>query len=239
MKYLWRSVAVLALAIVVWHGRGTPAVAEGAQSLHYPLTIPGHLSTYQALDVSVTPTVYLDREALQVELQSGVTGGDRNTLVIIPGFEFQNGVIEVDVASALQEGAPALAKGFVGVGFRVQPQGEQFEAFYLRPVNARSQNQLNRNHALQYFSYPGYDFLRLREEAPGVYESYADMAMGEWISLKIVVEGDHARLYVNGAEQPALVVNDLKQGSETQGTIGLWVDVGTRAYFSNLKVTYF
>ena len=63
------------------------------------------------------------------------------------------------------------------------------------------------------------------------------MAMGEWISLKIVVDGAQARLYVNGAEQPALVVNDLKLGSEAQGTIGLWVDVGTRAYFANLKVT--
>lgn len=239
MKHLWRSVAALVLTIVVWHLRIHPAFAEIPRSFNYPLTIPAHLSTYQTLDVSVTPTVYLDRDALQVELQPGVTGGDRNTLLLIPGFEFQNGVIEVDVASTLQEDAPALAKGFVGIGFRVQPQGEQFESFYLRPVNARSQNQLNRNHTLQYFSYPGYDFLRLREEAPGVYESYADMTMGEWISLKIVVEGDHARLYVNGAKQPALVVNDLKLGSEAQGTIGLWVDVGTRAYFSNLKVTPF
>lgn len=239
MKHLWRSVAVLILAIVMGHFRVNPALAEVPTPLNYPLTIPAHLSTYQALDVSVTPTVYLDREALQVELQPGVTGGDRNTLVIIPGFEFQNGVIEVDVASTLQEDAPELAKGFVGIGFRVQPQGEQFESFYLRPVNARSQNQLNRNHTLQYFSYPGYNFARLREEAPGVYESYADMAMGEWISLKIVVAGDQARLYVNGAEQPALLVNDLKLGSEAQGTIGLWVDVGTRAYFANLKVTPF
>ncbi|MGA0198326.1 MAG: hypothetical protein ACO3NK_04230, partial [Prochlorotrichaceae cyanobacterium] len=214
-----------------------PVYADSAPALTYPLTIPEHLSSFETLDVVAQPTSYLDRDALQVELAPGATGGDRNTLVLIPGFEFHDGWIEVDIASTLQAGAPVLAKGFVGVAFRVEPNGDQFEAFYLRPVNARSQNQLNRNHTLQYFSYPDYDFNRLREEAPGAYESYADMTLGDWVSLKILVNGDQAGLYVNGAEQPALLVNDLKLGPTAQGTIALWVDVGTRAYFSNLRVT--
>ncbi|MFZ9736852.1 MAG: hypothetical protein ACO3EZ_02470 [Prochlorotrichaceae cyanobacterium] len=235
MKLLLRSLVVLALAMLLCPS--PPAYADSATPLSYPLTIPEHVSSFETLDVVVQPTSYLERDALQVELAPGATGGDRNTLVLIPGFEFHNGWIEVDIASTLQEDAPALAKGFVGVAFRVEPNGDQFEAFYLRPVNARSQNQLNRNHTLQYFAYPGYDFSRLREEAPGSYESYADMTMGDWVSLKIVVEGDQAGLYVNGAEQPALLVNDLKLGPAAEGTIALWVDVGTRAYFSNLTVT--
>ena len=35
-------------------------------------------------------------------------------------------------------------------------------------------------------------------------------------------------LYVNGASQPTLVVNDMKLG-DTQGGVGLWVGMGTEA----------
>ena len=53
--------------------------------------------------------------------------------------------------------------------------------------------------------------------------------------MKIVVSGAKALLYVNGASQPALVVNDLKLG-DSHGQIGLWAHVTTEAYFSNLTV---
>ena len=48
--------------------------------------------------------------------------------------------------------------------------------------------------------------------------------------------GVRARLYVNGAAQPALIVNDLKRGVTT-GAIGLWIGPGTEAYFRNLRIT--
>jgi hypothetical protein len=53
--------------------------------------------------------------------------------------------------------------------------------------------------------------------------------------MKIVVSGTKARLYVNGADQPCLIVNDLKLG-ERHGQIALWAHVATEAYFSNLTV---
>jgi hypothetical protein len=31
-------------------------------------------------------------------------------------------------------------------------------------------------------------------------------------------------------------VNDLKQGANASGAIGLWVDVGTKGLFSDLKI---
>ena len=55
--------------------------------------------------------------------------------------------------------------------------------------------------------------------------------------MKIEVSGTKARLYVNGAQQPCLIVNDLKLG-QVRGQIGLWAFVATDAYFSNLNVTY-
>jgi len=42
-----------------------------------------------------------------------------------------------------------------------------------------------------------------------------------------------ARLYVNGASQPSLVVTDLKNGVSA-GKIALWARISTEAYFSAL-----
>jgi len=41
---------------------------------------------------------------------------------------------------------------------------------------------------------------------------------------------------VNGAEQPCLIVNDLKLGT-VQGQVGLWIGLGTQAHFSDIQVT--
>jgi hypothetical protein len=56
--------------------------------------------------------------------------------------------------------------------------------------------------------------------------------------MKIEVSQNKARLYVNGAKQPTLVVNDLKAGSDQRGGIGFWIESGTIGYFSHLKITY-
>ena len=50
------------------------------------------------------------------------------------------------------------------------------------------------------------------------------------------MEGRKARLYVHGAEQPCLIVNDLKIDPQAGG-VALWVGPGTEGYFSNLKIT--
>lgn len=41
--------------------------------------------------------------------------------------------------------------------------------------------------------------------------------------MKIEVKGASAKLYVHGNAQPALVVNDLKLGTDAAGSIGLWI----------------
>jgi hypothetical protein len=61
------------------------------------------------------------------------------------------------------------------------------------------------------------------------------MEPGVWIHLKVEVEGIKARLYVNGATQPALIVNDLKLG-DTHGAVALWSHTFTDGYFANLRV---
>ncbi|RYC68880.1 MULTISPECIES: hypothetical protein [Spirosoma] len=179
------------------------------------------------------------KDALRVIKDSTLQQVDEPTFVRLIDVDFTNGTIEVKVLSRLLKNAPETARGFIGVAFRINATSSSFESIYIRPTNGRADDQIRRNHSIQYFSYPDYKFDRLRKEAPERYESYADMALNEWITMRIVVNGQEAKLYLNDAKQPALLVKDLKHGvgAATAGGIGLWVDVGTEGYFADLKVT--
>ena len=54
--------------------------------------------------------------------------------------------------------------------------------------------------------------------------------------MRVKVAGSRAELYVNGAEEPTLIVRDLKHGTLTGG-VALWAHRTTEAYFRNLVVT--
>ncbi len=159
---------------------------------------------------------------------------DDSPLAIVKDTDLKDGTIEVDVAGSPRAGTDPGNRGFIGVAFRVQGHGSKAELFYLRPTNGRADDQLRRNHSVQYESLPDFPWYRLRKETPGVYESYVDLEPGVWTKMKIVVSGTKAQLYINGADQPCLIVNDLKLG-DSQGQIALWAYGGTDAYFSNLQ----
>src|SRR5271168_54623 len=146
---------------------------------------------------------YRGRRAVRM-LQStndAATGDPRKeSMAILAETDFQDGTIEVEIAGGPRAGAPADARGFMGIAFRVQPSGSKFECIYLRATNGRADEQIRRNHSTQYFSYPDFPWYRLRKENPGVYESYVDLEARVWTKMKIVVTGTKARLYVNGAE---------------------------------------
>jgi len=190
----------------------------------------------QPVNVSMSVEQLKGRQVVRVIKDSTVKAADQPTFVRMNGIDFKNGSIEVSVLSRLLPNAPDYARGFIGVAFRINDSNSKFECIYIRPVNGRANNQIQRNHSIQYFSYPGYDFERFRKEAPGQYESYADMGLNEWIKLKISVKDNQAKLFMNDNQQPSLIVNDLKHGTDLSGTIGLWVDVGTEGFFSNVKV---
>jgi hypothetical protein len=183
-------------------------------------------------NVSIAQTDYRGLSAIQVIANRGAANA--TTYALIKDVSFGDGVIEVDLAGRPAAGAFADARGFIGIAFRVKGDG-RYEYIYLRPTNGRADDQVRRNHTTQYSSYPDFDFDRSRREAPEKYESYADLQPGEWTKYKIEVEGRKARLYVNGAEQPCLIVNDLKLDPQAGG-VALSVGPGTEGYFSNLKI---
>jgi hypothetical protein len=190
------------------------------------------LSEVELRHVEAELVTYRGRRAVRLVEQEEPTS-HAHAIAILSGSEFKDGVIEAEIAGAPRKDASQQMRGFVGMAFRVQPHGSRFECFFLRPTNGRADDQLRRNHSTQYISHPDFPWYRLRKETPGVYESYADIVPGAWTPIKIVVSGVKARLHVNGAEQPCLVVNDLKLG-ETEGRIALWIGAGTEAYFSTV-----
>jgi hypothetical protein len=204
-------------------------------------TIPlDALDEMQYRNVKTEWVTYKGRAALRVTDTAPATVPDGERLVILNKTEFQDGVIEIELTGEPGASAGEGARGFVGVAFRVSPEAAKgtlkYECFYIRPTNGRADDQVRRNHSVQYISFPDFPWQRLRKEFPEKYESYVDLVPGEWTKVKIEVRGDKARLYVHGAQQPVLVVNDLKQG-HSRGQIALWVGPGTVAHFADLRVS--
>ena len=208
---------------------------SGSLSAQKKETIPLAGNT-SLVPVNVTMSVenYLGKKSLKV-IDIG-----KNTevkFVKTGNLIFKNGTIEINVAGKPAAGAVKQAMGFVGVAFRIKNDNSGFECICLRPTNGRAEDQVRRNHSVQYVSFPGYPWYKMRKDFREKYESYVDLVPGEWTKIKIVVKGKQARLYVHGNTRPTLIVNDLKMGEDAQGSIGLWIGPGTEAHFSDLDIT--
>lgn len=211
---------------------------------------PGSLDGREGLKVSGDPQVIAAANAKRRELRAEMEArGEQlrgpgafeslrtNHLAIVAGVEFGNGTIELEVAGQPAPGAQGGARGFVGVAWRLQDDKKTYDCFYLRPTNGRSDDQERRNHTVQYISHPEWTWYRFRGETPSRYETYADIVPGKWIPVKIVVDGEKAHLHVNGAEQPTLVINDVKSGADATGKVALWLEGSTVAHYRNLRIT--
>jgi len=177
-----------------------------------------------------------DLKALPFDVKNLEATVDEPTYAKLINLDFENGTIEVKMLSQIQSPSPfESAQGFIGVAFRISKNDSTFESIYLRPKVGRSDNQMFRNHTVQYYAYPKYKFEKLRKEAPGMYETTAPVNINEWITIRIEVSGQKAEMYINDAKYSTMIVDKMK-GSTTNGSIALWVDIGTIGYFKDLKV---
>jgi hypothetical protein len=198
------------------------------------------------VNVSADPVVHEGKKGLRVTVSEEAVRRLKSmppeeqaafqTLAVVEGLEFGNGVIEAEIAGAPAPDAGEGARGFVGIAFRLQSDMKSYDTFYLRPTNGRADDQERRNHAVQYASSPDWPWFRLRKETPSKYEAYVDLVPGAWTRIKIEVRGDRARLYVHGQEQPTLIVNDVKTGAQAKGAVALSPGPGTIAHFRNLTI---
>jgi hypothetical protein len=82
----------------------------------------------QPHDVTVEAATYHGRKAVKVvPAPAPATKTDEGGgIAVLSGPEFHNGTIEVDVAGKPGAGAPAEARGFVGVAFRVAADASKY-----------------------------------------------------------------------------------------------------------------
>lgn len=213
----------------------------GSQSYRESLTQLPVAATLHSVDA--VPTTIAGRAALRVQLTADVVADgipgidfiDAPTFVMLP-VEFSEGVIEFDLLSRLTPDAPDYARAFAGIAYRIVTDVESFECVYVRPMNGRGLNPPPPRdvRAAQYFAFPEWKFDRIREEfAGGTYEAGADIAPDTWMHVRLEVAEHSVRLFVDGVG-----VLDIEHTlvPATPGAIGLWVDIGTEAYFADLVV---
>ena len=206
--------------------------------MHFALdSLPDGASTR---GVTADPGQIDGRPALRIALDDDTRAGtpgvdfvDQPTFLLLP-VTVASGRIAVNIRSGLLPDAPDYARGFAGLAFRV---GEgRFESVYLRPTNglAVAPEGVRRQRSIQYFAYPDWLYERLREERPdGGYEAGADIHPDTWMRLEITFGPAGLRASVDGV--PVLDL-DHTLGDETPGGIGLWVDIGTEAWFADLDI---
>ncbi len=140
---------------------------------------------------------------------------------LLKDVEFEDGVIECDIAMK------AGVRSYPGILFRVQSL-EEYERLYLRPHRSPLYDD-----AVQYLpAFHGVDSWQLYN-GPGI-TTRAVIPTDRWVHLKIEVLGTQARVFLDNAPQPVLVIGDLKRG-KTKGGLGLTTMADGNSFFSNFS----
>jgi len=149
---------------------------------------------------------------------------DRQALMgtaVLKDVAFEDGTIECDIAMK------AGARSYPGILFRFQSEDE-YERVYLRPHRSPLYDD-----AVQYVAaFHGVDSWQLHN-GPGL-SAAAAIPADRWVHVKIEVLGTQARVFLDNAPQPVLVIGDLKHG-RTSGRLGLTTVADGTAFFSNFS----
>lgn len=173
--------------------------------------------TVTAIDKDGKPAVHFDDK-------KGGTGIAR-----VENVTFGDGVIEFDA-----RGRNVVQRSFLGVAFH-GADDTNYDVIYFRPFNFKAADPERRLHAVQYVSHPAYTWQKLRREHPGKYEKPIVPAPDPdgWFHARIVIAWPKVSVFVDGARDPSLVVDQLND--RKRGWVGLWVDVAG-GDFANLKI---
>jgi hypothetical protein len=149
-------------------------------------------------------------------------------LAIPVGVEFTTGAIELDLKGKYQR------PSFLGCAFNITDE-KTFEAIYFRPFNFKADEPFQQR-AVQYIAWPEHTWDELRQQKPGQFENSVHPAPEPdgWFHARIEVTDKRVQVFVNGAKEPSLVVNRLKEGVARR-PVGLLVDVAEGLY-ANLEV---
>lgn len=164
----------------------------------------GH--SWQLLDRGAHLMQYLNRQSLFLD----------NGIATVPGANFADGTIEFDVAIH-------GTAGFAGVVFRGVSPGD-YELIYLRTGRSRQWDALqytpifHEQEAWQLYTGEGFN-------------AAAELPANRWVHVRVDVDGYSARVFLDRAATPALIVSGLRR-NWAPGFVGLWGRFGA-ANFSN------
>jgi len=153
---------------------------------------------------------------------------DDDGLGILEDIEFHKGIIEVEF---LGENNPG--KSFIGIAFNIQ-NDNTYEAIYFRPFNFVAEEQIRKDHMVQYIFHPEFTWRKLRDERTGEFENeIADPPNpDDWFKAIIRINDSKVEVYINEISEPVLSVNRLT--STKSNKIGVWTGFGSSGRFRNL-----
>jgi hypothetical protein len=151
-------------------------------------------------------------------------------LGILQGVAFETGIIEVEL---LGENNPG--KSFIGIAFNIQDK-ETYEVIYFRPFNFVAQEQIRRDHMVQYIFHPEFTWRKLRAERTGEFENEISNPPNpdNWFKATIQVMEKEVKVYVNENSEPVLVVPRLSTPGSNK--LGIWTGYGSSGRFRNLVI---
>lgn len=148
----------------------------------------------------------------------------------LPGIEFANGTIEVDI-----RGRDVQGRSFVGIAFH-GIDGTTYDAIYFRPFNFKTDDQARVLRAVQYISHPAHPWQKLRADHPGQYEKPVKPVPdpNAWFRARVVLASPTVRVFIGDATEPCLTVNQLSD--RKKGLVGIWVGNTSGGDFANFKI---
>jgi hypothetical protein len=148
----------------------------------------------------------------------------------LPGIEFANGTIELDI-----KGRDVQGSSFVGVAFH-GVDGTTYDAIYFRPFNFKTDDKARVLRAVQYVSQPDHPWQKLRADKPGQYEKPVNPVPdpNAWFHARVVVASPKVSVFVEDAKEPCLTVNQLSD--RKKGLVGIWVGNTSGGEFANFKI---
>ena len=202
-----------------------PFVARGyAQSPRVELSVLAEGKGLNATKRTISRLV--DGDRLGVRLSEAEGEGP----AFLPGVDFANGTLELEL-----KGRDVQGGSFLGVAFHGE-DGDTYDAIYFRPFNFKTDDPARVLRAVQYVSHPAYPWQRLRAEQPGRYEKPVKPVPdpNAWFQARIVVASPQVSVYVAGSAEPCLTVTQLSQ--RRKGLVGVWVGNTSGGEFANMAI---
>jgi hypothetical protein len=157
---------------------------------------------------------------------------DLPTFIALPIW-FEDGTIEVDVLSRHHDSPSDRAQALAGFAYRICCDTSRFDAVEVRPLNgtATTLPSPRTRRVAQFFARPEWPFDKLWPQES--WDWREDTVPDFWTRLTLQIDGTRLTALVDGVQ---VLVIPVVKAAATRGYLGLFVDVGTEAFFANLRI---